>query len=296
MRYRLEWLVVKTLSLKAAVLPRRLCLALGRLFGLLFYYLCPKLRRIALSNLDIAFPSTSGSADKPRIARRSFSHFGSVIMDILWGWRHEREAIQKLVEYEGLENLERAYGKGRGVLLFTGHFGHWELMGVAQGYLGFPLRVVSRPLDNPYLEKILHSYRCKSGNKVIHKRDAVKGILGALRKEEGVAVLIDQNAIPQEGIFIRFFGRWASTTPILASLALRTKAPLIPAFALPIKNGRYRLIYEKEIEPGEFADRREAIVNLTQRCTDVIEGYIRRYPQYWLWIHQRWKSQPPQEG
>ena len=294
MRYRLEWLVVKTLSLKAAVLPRPLCLAGGRLFGLLFYYLYPKLRRIALSNLDIAFPSTSGGSDKRRIARRSFSHFGSVIMDILWGGRVKQEAIQRLVEYQGLENLKRAYGKGRGVLLFTGHLGHWELMGVAQGYLGFPLSVVSRPLDNPYLEKMLYSYRCKSGNRVIYKKDAVKGILEALKRKEGVAVLIDQNAIPQEGIFIRFFGRWASTTPLLASLALRTGAPLIPAFALPIRNGRYRLIYGEEIEPGEFANRREAIINLTQRCTDVIEGYIRRYPQYWLWIHQRWKSQPPQ--
>ena len=294
MRYWLEWLMVIILSLKAAVLPRPLCLAGGRLFGLLFYYLYPKLRRIALSNLDIAFPSTSGGADKRRIARRSFSHFGSVIMDILWGGRVKQEAIQRLVEYQGLENLKRAYGKGRGVLLFTGHLGHWELMGVAQGYLGFPLSVVSRPLDNPYLEKMLYSYRCKSGNRVIYKKDAVKGILEALKRKEGVAVLIDQNAIPQEGIFIRFFGRWASTTPLLASLALRTGAPLIPAFALPIRNGRYRLIYGEEIEPGEFANRREAIINLTQRCTDVIEGYIRRYPEYWLWIHQRWKSQPPQ--
>ncbi len=295
MRYWVEWLVVRTLSLKAAVLPRPLCLAAGRFFGLLFYYLCPKLRRIALSNLDIAFPSTSGEADKRRIARRSFSHFGSVIMDILWGGRVKQEAIQRLVEYQGLENLKRAYDKGRGVLLFTGHLGHWELMGVAQGYLGFPLSVVSRPLDNPYLEKMLYSYRCKSGNKVIYKKDAVKGILEALKKKEGVAVLIDQNAIPQEGIFIRFFGLWASTTPLLASLALRTHAPLIPAFALPLRNGRYRLIYGEEIEPGEFANRKEAIINLTQRCTDVIEGFIRRYPEYWLWIHQRWKSQPPQE-
>ena len=294
MRYWVEWLVVKTLSLKAAVLPRPLCLAGGRFFGLLFYYLCPKLRKIALSNLDIAFPSTSGGGDKRKIARRSFSHFGSVIMDILWGVRVKQEAIQRLVEYQGLENLERAYGKGRGVLLFTGHLGHWELMGVAQGYLGFPLSVVSRPLDNPYLEKMLYSYRCKSGNRVIHKKDAVKGILEALKKKEGVAVLIDQNTLPQEGVFIRFFGRWASTTPLLASLALRTNAPLIPAFALPVKNGRYRLIYGEEIEHGEFTDRSEAIVNLTQRCTDVIEGFIKRYPEYWLWIHQRWKSQPPQ--
>ncbi len=296
MRYWVEWLVVETLSFKAAVLPRRLCLAGGRLFGLLFYYLYPKLRRIALSNLEIAFPSTSRGADKRKIARRSFSHFGSVIMDILWGGRVKQKAIQRLVEYQGLENLKRAYDKGRGVLLFTGHLGHWELMGVAQGYLGFPLSVVSRPLDNPYLEKMLYSYRCKSGNRVIYKKDAVKGMLEALKRKEGVAVLIDQNAIPQEGVFIRFFGRWASTTPLLASLALRTHAPIIPAFALPVKNGRYRLIYGEEIEPDEFADRREAVVSLTQRCTDVIEEYIRRYPQYWLWIHQRWKSQPPQEG
>lgn len=295
MRYWVEWLVVKTLSFKAAVLPRPLCLAGGRLFGLLFYYLYPKLRRIALSNLEIAFPSTSRGADKRKIARRSFSHFGSVIMDILWGGRVKQEAIQRLVEYQGLENLKRAYDKGRGVLLFTGHLGHWELMGVAQGYLGFPLSVVSRPLDNPYLEKMLYSYRCKSGNRIIYKKDAVKGILEALKRKEGVAVLIDQNAIPQEGIFIRFFGRWASTTPLLASLALRTRAPLIPAFALPLRNGRYRLIYGEEIEPGEFANRKEEIINLTQRCTDVIEGFIRRYPEYWLWIHQRWKSQPPQE-
>jgi len=295
MRYWLEWLGVEGLSLAVAILPRQGGLALGRLLGLFFYYLCPRLRRVALSNLDIAFPSTSGSREKRRIARRSFFHFGSVMMDILCGRRVEWEAIQRMVEYQGLENLERAYRKGRGVLLFTGHFGHWELMGVAQGYLGFPLKVLSRPLDNPYLERMLLSYRCKLSNKVIYKREAVKGILGALRKKEGVAVLIDQNTLPQEGVFVRFFGRWASTTSLLASLALRTRAPIIPAFALPLRDGRYRFIYEEEIEPEEFADRSEAIVNLTQRCTDVIEGYIRRYPEYWLWIHQRWKSQPPHE-
>ena len=295
MRFWLEWLGVEGLSLAVAILPRQGGLALGRLLGLFFYCLCPRLRRVALSNLDIAFPSTSGSREKRRIARRSFFHFGSVMMDILWGRRVEWEAIQRMVEYQGLENLERAYRKGRGVLLFTGHFGHWELMGVAQGYLGFPLKVLSRPLDNPYLERMLLSYRCKLSNKVIYKREAVKGILGALRNKEGVAILIDQNTLPQEGVFVRFFGRWASTTSLLASLALRTRAPIIPAFALPLRDGRYRFIYEEEIEPEEFADRSEAIVNLTQRCTDVIEGYIRRYPEYWLWIHQRWKSQPPHE-
>ena len=296
MRYWVEWLGMRTLSLMVAILPRQGGLALGRLLGLLFYCLCPRLRRVALSNLHIAFPSDSESHGKRRIARRSFSHFGSVIMDILWGRRVKREAIQRLVQYQGLENLERAYQKGKGVLLFTGHFGHWELMGLAQGYLGFRLSVVSRPLDNPYLERMLHSYRCKSGNKVIYKKDAVKGILGALQKREGLAVLIDQNTLPSEGVFVRFFGRWASTTPLLASLALRTGAPLIPAFALPLNDGRYRLIYEEEIQPGESADRQEEIVNLTQRCTDVIERYVRMYPEYWLWLHQRWKSQPPPES
>jgi KDO2-lipid IV(A) lauroyltransferase len=154
------------------------------------------------------------------------------------------------------------------------------------------LALIARPLDNPRLERLLARLRGASGNEVVHKRDALRPMLAALKRREGIAVLIDQDA-RDAGVFVPFFGRLASTTPVLAWLALRTGAPLVPSFSIPLDRGRFRIVYEPPVPVRATADRQADVVRITADCTAVVERWVREYPQVWLWMHRRWKTRPP---
>jgi KDO2-lipid IV(A) lauroyltransferase len=156
--------------------------------------------------------------------------------------------------------------------------------------------MVTRPLDNPHLEGILHGYRTLSGNQVIHKRGAAREMLRAIRRGWGVAIVIDQNVRGEEGLFVDFFGTPASTTPALATLALKTEAPVVPVFGIPLPDGRYRVRYLPEVPLPRTGDTRQDILLLTQRCTRIIEEQIREAPEFWVWMHRRWRTRPRAEG
>lgn len=291
LRHALESAAFRLLLGLASVLPRRALLGLGTALGRLGHALAGRRRRLARANLRRAFGPELGEADVRRITRDCFRHFGRMTMDTLLFPRLSAAAVGRLVDYRGLEHVRRAYARGRGVLLFSGHFGHWELTAVMQGFLGLPLALVTRPLDNPRLETLLGRLRAVSGNRVIHKRRAVREMLRALAGGAGVAIVIDQDA-RGEGVFVPFFGRPASTTPTLAMLALRSGAAVVPTFSLPRPDGTYLVVYEPEVEVVTSGDRQADVLRLTARCTAIIEAWVRRHPQLWLWMHERWKSSP----
>jgi KDO2-lipid IV(A) lauroyltransferase len=193
------------------------------------------------------------------------------------------------VEFEGLERMRLAHEEGRGVLLFTAHFGFWEQHALAHALMLAPMAVVARPLDNPLLHRLLESVRTRTGNTVIYRRGGLRRIMRALAANQAVAMLIDQHIQAADAVYLEFFNRPAATTSALAALAVRTGAPVIPAFALPLPDGRYRLIYEHAVDPPRGRDP-EAIREFTQRATDVLEMYVRRYPELWLWMHRRWRD------
>jgi KDO2-lipid IV(A) lauroyltransferase len=178
------------------------------------------------------------------------------------------------------------------VLLFSAHYGHWELLALMQGYAGLPLAIVTRPLDNPRLERILLELRGASGNRILPKRQAVRSMLTALREGLSVAIAIDQDA-HDDGVFVPFCGRLASTTPTLALLALRTGAPVIPFYAIPREDGTYLSVYEPEVVVERSGDRDADVERLTARCTAIVEGWVHARPEMWLWMHRRWKTVPP---
>jgi Kdo2-lipid IVA lauroyltransferase/acyltransferase len=276
-------------------LPRRARLAAGKGLGLGLYALSPRHRRVARSNLDRAFGETIPPAEKTRIARASFAHLGLLLCDSLAFTRVDPRRLDRVAILEGLEHLKTAYDKGKGAFVFSGHYGNWEMAALIQGYLGLPLAMVTRPLDNPFLEKMMFRYRTLSGNKVIHKRGAAREILRAIRQGWGVAIVIDQNVRGEDGIFVDFFGTPASTTPALATLALKTEAPIVPVFCVPLPDGRYRIRYQKEVEFHRTGDTRRDILELTQVCTRIIEEQVKREPEYWVWVHRRWRTRPPEE-
>jgi KDO2-lipid IV(A) lauroyltransferase len=291
MRHRLEYLVVRGLIGAVRALPDALVRVLGTLLGLAFYTLDRAHRRIAQRNLATAFPVRT-AAQRRAIARGAFTHFGRLLLELLKFSTLSLEAMMKRVEFDGEDRARLAYAQGKGVLFFTGHFGYWELHAIAHGLQIEPIGVLARALDNPRLNGVLEGIRQRTGNTVIYRRGAIRRVMRMLHAGHGIAILIDQHIQERDAVAVDFFERPAATTSALAALALRTGAPVVPVFALPLGAGRYRMIYEHPVDPPR-ADSDEAIRDFTQRCTDVLEMYVRRHPDLWLWMHRRWRDAGP---
>lgn len=294
MRHKLEYALVASVRGLARVLPDRGVAAVGTAVGLTFWALDAAHRRLSVRQLQAAFPLRS-EAECRTIARHMFGHFGRLLLAILKFSTLDAAGIRKRVEYEGEERVQQALAQGRGVLIFSGHFGFWELQGMAHPLALPPMHVLARPLDNPMLHALLEKARTATGNGVIYRRGAVRRVMRALASNQTVAIMIDQHIQSADAVYVDFFNRPAATTSALAALALKTGAPVIPVFALPLPDGRYRMIYEHPVPlppPGSPDPVRE----LTQRCTDVLEMYVRRHPELWLWMHRRWRDAPVPEG
>ena len=272
----------------ARCLPRRLSLGLGTALGRLFHRLHRPRRELAVANLRAAFPARSDRECRA-ILRATFEQFGRHVVDFLNFSAMRPERMLELVEVVGAAHVERAKAQGRGVMYFTGHFGSWELQVIVHAYRFGPIVMVARTLDNPLLERMIERLRGRAGTRVVPRRGAVRGLLGALKRRESVGMMIDQHMHDRSAVEVTFFRRPASTTSAIAALALRTGAPIIPVFALPMPRGRYRLVYEPPVEPPG-PDDPDPVRTYTQRCTDVLEAYVRRYPHLWLWMHRRWRA------
>jgi KDO2-lipid IV(A) lauroyltransferase len=289
-RFRFEELLVRLVLACVRVLPMPVVRRAGRGIGRLAYHADRFHRRIALENLTAAFPSRPPE-QIDRIVRGMFAHFGSVLLELLKFGTLSEDEMRQLVDVDGAERVAQAYQQGRGVLLFTGHFGYWEVQGLMQPLHARQISVLARPLDNPHLHQMLERIRRRTGNSVIYRQGAIRKVLRELAANHGVAMLIDQHLHTPDAVYVDFFRRPAATTNALAALALRTGAPVIPAFAMPIEGGRYRLVYEHPVEPPRD-DTPDGIRDFTQRCTDVLEMYVRRHPELWLWMHRRWRERP----
>ncbi len=290
-RHRIEFAAVRGVRAIAGVLPEAASRAMGTTLGFLFYAVDRSHRRLARTQIQAAFPMRS-PAECRAIARRTFIHFGRSLVDVLRTDTLSADQILARVDVEGDDRVRAALAAGKGAIIFSGHFGYWELQGLAHALVLPPMSVLARPLDNPYLHAMLETMRRRTGNQVIYRQGAVRKVLRALSANECVAVLIDQHIHGTDAVTVDFFSRPAATTALLATLALRTGAALIPAFALPQPDGRFRLVYESPVElPSSGAA--DPVYELTQRCSDVLEMYVRRYPHLWLWMHRRWRDATP---
>jgi KDO2-lipid IV(A) lauroyltransferase len=288
-------LIVRALVALMRFTPDWLVRACGTAIGLTFYAVDRAHRRIAERNLATAFPLRS-PAERRTIARAAFAHFGRLLMELLKFSTLSRDEMLARVEFEGEERARTAYAQGRGVLFVTGHFGFWELQALVHALRVEPVAVLGRALDNPHLNTLLETIREGTGNTVLYRKGTIRRVMRTLEANHGVAVLIDQHIMSRDAIYVDFFEQPAATTSAVAALALRTGAVVVPVFALPIGGGRYRMIYEHPVEAprmrGNQADI-DSIREFTQRCTDVLEMYVRRHPELWLWMHRRWRDDEP---
>ena len=259
---------------------------LAQVYARLLDLALPRLRRTARRNLERA-----GFADPDTVIDGVFRSIARLLVALARFPRIHRGNVHEWIRYEGFEHFEAALKRGRGVLFATAHLGNWELSAFAHALLAAPMHVVARRLDNPLIDRLIERRRTLCGNRVIEKKDAARKILQALRSNQAVGVLIDQNAAPEEGVFVDFFGVSACAGATFARLAARSGAAVIPGFALwSDRERRYVLRFDPPVPiTGDAAAD-------TQRLHAHLEEVIRQYPDQWLWIHRRWKTRPPGEA
>ena len=292
MRKRLEflvvWIVVKLLGLP----PRGVARAIGALVGRVALLCTPRLRRAGHLNLQLAFPQKT-EAEREQILRKLYRNLGWLLAEFCQMPRYTPEMTQSFIRYEGLEHYLAARERGKGVLVLTGHLGAWELSSFYHSLMGYPMSIVIRRLDNALVDDLVNHIRCLHGNQVLHKDDFARGLLAAMRRGETVGILMDTNMTPPQGAFVDFFGHLACTGSGMARVAIKTGAQVLPGFLLwEEATQQYVLRFGAPLTLPISDDVEADTLAHTALFTKVIEDYIRKYPDQWLWVHRRWKTRP----
>jgi KDO2-lipid IV(A) lauroyltransferase len=273
-------------------MPRKLAYPAARIASWIGYRLAKRQRNSGLKNLSMTMPQLS-AAEQETILRACFDNLGRLLVEFSHFPDLTKSNISDYVVYEGFENFSEGVRRGKGVLFLTGHFGAWELSSFAHSIYGHPMKFVVREIDNPRVERLISSYRSIGGNAPVRRRNASRDILRALRNNETVGILMDQNTVREEGVFAEFFGIPAATTPAVATFALRTGAAVIPGFLIWDETIRkHRLHFDPPLELIQTGDKTTDILENTRMFNRVLENYVRKNPDQWLWIHRRWKTRP----
>jgi Kdo2-lipid IVA lauroyltransferase/acyltransferase len=269
-------------------IPLRVGRACGRALGSLAWHVARRERRKALKNIAIAFPDRSSEKQKHTI-RAMFRHLGMSLFEIAWMRNMDVATRDRLTVIEGAEPLMKLIDEGRGVVVFTAHCGNWEWMSYAIGLFGRPTTVLQRERDAPEMNRYITEHRARSGVRTIDRGSAAAGreLIQSLRRGGILAFLIDQN-LRTDSVQVPFFGRPALTPIGPAKLAVRTESIVVDILIERLPDGRHRMKIGEPVETNRDDDP----VALTERYTRIIEEQIRRVPEQWVWMHDRWRERP----
>jgi Kdo2-lipid IVA lauroyltransferase/acyltransferase len=295
----IEYAAARAFVVGFGLLPRRAAVFLAERFCVLVYYGFGRLRRIAMQNLEIAFPDLA-IAERRKIARGSFRNLGRVLGELSQFEKMTADSLRDLIDFELDEATREIYAgtkeDGRGVLITTGHLGNWEMLVFGFAALYEPISYLARPLDNPRIEEMLVRLRTRFGNNPINKSNSTMLAVSILRKGGILGILTDVNVQPKEGVFVPFFRVPACTSGGAAVMAIRANAIIYPVFCVWDRMAKhYRFVHGSPVEPSRTGDRKMDIIETTAAYTAEIEKMIRQYPDQWMWIHKRWKTRPKGE-
>lgn len=266
---------------------------LGRGLGRLFLRFDKTHRQRALDNLAATMPELDAAA-RAEVTRRCFEAYGSTFLEVAYAGGFDPAAFQKKFAIEGWENLEAALALDKGCFLVAGHYGTWELALYPLAHRLGEVHIVARPPDNPWVSRDVDKIRERIGLTLLPRSGAGHAMLRVLRGKGKIGIVIDQRVAPWNGILIPFMGRPAWTTPVVAYLSTRTGAPVVPIFCVPEGDGGYRVWILPAIPPqGRGFDAEAA---MTRRYLEAVEREIRRRPEWWLWLHRRWRLTQPVES
>jgi len=293
-RRKSAWIALRASASLSKVLPLSWNYFIGNVLGSLAYLVIGRHRKIAINSLSIAFPEMS-LKEKKRVARFCFAFMAQSTFELLSFVKNPHYLENICIE--GRENLEKSLAKKKGVLLLTAHLGNFPLMLFKLAREGYPINIVARPMRDKNTDDYVNNLRTKGGVKTIFsypRKVCIGGILNALRNNEIVVIQVDQN-FGTGGVWVKFFGKLAATPIGPITLALRTKAAIIPAYMIREGRGKHQLKIFPEEEPIIKEDRDEAILLNAIKLTRIIEGWIRKFPSQWVWVHRRWKSRPSEQ-
>ncbi|MCP4024142.1 MAG: lysophospholipid acyltransferase family protein [Desulfobacteraceae bacterium] len=285
--YKLLKLLVRILGM----LPRPLTRFCSDILGLLWFDIDKRHRKVVLNNLTRIYGNKYSDLQIRQRAKRIFKNIAGIFFEVAWSANLTKEEMHNHISIVGLENVDRAQAKGRGVIGLTCHMGNFELLITASTKMGYPINCIYRKFDFYPLERLTREIRERFGTKMIPMRGASKKIEALLRKGEGIATLLDQNVDWYKGVWVDFFGKPACTNNGLAILALKNNTPVVPLFITRQKD-KYTIRFLPEVPLVKTGDQIKDIEKNTQNFTKAIELMVRQNPEQYFWVHNRWKTKP----
>ena len=287
-RYRAEWLYVRSLEILVPLFPRGFWRFVAKIGGAAASYIHLPGRRVALSNLALALPELS-RAERRRIVRESYEHFSQAMADLFWSPRLTTENLHEIFELEDLERLKREQGTERGYIFACMHYGGFEWIALALGLSGLPCTVVTQAFKNPLLDATFNRLREVSGHKTVRRAGALLRLYKALQSQRSVTLAVDLTVSAKlPSVPITCFGMQTCVTFAHSWMHQRTGAPIIPTHCEPLPGGRYRLVLHPALAIAPDATAQE----IAQACWDCFEPVIRRRPAPWLWMYKHWRYRP----
>ena len=283
------FLLFKLASLTILMIPTRIGLILGQAFGRFCFYILKKERKKALRNLDTAFGDSKSNIEKREITKKVFENLGKSVIEILSIPKFTGQGFKRYIYSRNIDMLKRFLQEGRAVIILSAHFGNWELLAHYLAINGLPMNVIARRVRIEGLEAFLIRIRKQNSVNILYRDASAKEIVDLLRDKKFVGIMPDQDMDSVSGVFVDFFGKNAWTPNGAAVLNLLTGAYIVPCFIVRKAFG-HEVVIGSPIETVRTGDKRKDILENTRRYTKAIENCIRRYPEQWVWFHDRWKT------
>lgn len=287
-RYYLYYLG-RSAAFLASLLPIGLCSAVAAFFGRCAFFLLPKYRKIALGNLNAVFGAEKTQAEIRSIAVKVFENLGRNGAELINFPKINKGNIDRIVSIEGLDNVDDSFARGKGTIILAAHFGNWEFLGLTFRIKDYPGVTLGRKIYFYKYDNWLNALRRTADVNVIYRDESARKMLKVLKDNKILGIVADQDVDSVEGVFVNFFGRPAYTPLGPVVLARATGAAILPSFMIR-EGSRHRMVIEKPVELVDTGNKEADIITNTQRWSDVVESYIRRYPEQWVWMHRRWKT------